>query len=135
MSRPHTVSPTTPGTLEAAACRSCGHFFLPIAPVCPRCWSDRIGRRVLSGQGEVATFTVYRQQYHPDFVPPYVIALIALREGPRMISNVVDCPAEAVRVGMTVRVRFDKRGERQLPLFVPAAAVVDAGPVDPGDKR
>lgn len=112
----------TPGTLEAAACDSCGHLFLPFGPLCPRCWSERIGRRALSGEGEVATFTVYRQQYQKDFAPPYVIALVALREGPRMISNVIGCAPEAVRVGMAVRVRFETRGARQLPLFVPASA-------------
>ena len=106
--------------LEAAQCDACGHVFLPFGPVCPRCWSDRLGKRALAGVGEVATFTVYRRQYHPDFPTPYVIALVALREGPRMISRVVDCAPEAVRVGMAVRVRFEARGERWLPLFVPA---------------
>ncbi|MBE7417587.1 MAG: OB-fold domain-containing protein [Ideonella sp.] len=111
---------------EAALCADCGHTFLPFGPVCPRCWSGRLGRRTLSGLGEVATFTVYRQQYHPDFPPPYVIALIALREGPRVVSNIVDCAPEAVRIGMAVRVSWRLRGQRQLPLFVPAAEA--AGP-------
>lgn len=107
--------------LEAAQCHACGHLFLPFGPVCPRCWSDRLGKRALTGLGEVATFTVYRQQYHPDFPAPYVIALVALPEGPRMISSIVDCPPEAVRIGMAVRVRFEARGERWLPVFVPEA--------------
>ncbi len=113
--------------LEGARCNACGHLFLPAGPVCPRCWSDRLGRQALSGLGEVATFTVYRQQYHPEFPPPYVIAVVALREGPRMVSNIVDCPPEAVRVGMPVHVRHRLRGGHVLPLFVPAADV--AGPV------
>jgi len=107
--------------LEAAHCGSCGHLFLPAGPVCPRCWSDRLGRQALSGLGEVATFTVYRQQYRPEFVPPYVIALVALREGPRVISNIVGCAPESVRVGLPVRVRHEQRAGRWLPLFVPRA--------------
>lgn len=125
--------------LEAASCRACGHVFLPFGPVCPRCWSDRLDTRTLSGFGDVATFTVYRQQYHPDFPPPYVIALVALREGPRMISNIVGCAPESVRVGMAVRVRHESRGGRLLPLFVPAAAAAattaDAAVDNAGGKK
>jgi len=80
----------------------------------------------------VATFTVYRQQYDPGFAPPYVIALIALNEGPRMISNVVGCAPEAVRVGMPVRLRFERRGERVLALFEPDDAPV-ANAAHPGE--
>lgn len=122
MTRTPLPAATAVARFDAALCERCGHVFLPVGPACPRCWSDRIGRRALSGLGEVATFTVYRQQYHPDFVPPYVIALIALREGPRIVSNVVDCAPAEVRVGMQVRVSHRLRGDRLLPLFVPAPA-------------
>lgn len=107
------------GRLEAAQCRACGHVFLPPGPVCPRCWSDDLGARALSGTGRVATFTVYRQSYHRDFPAPYVLALIALAEGPRMISNIIGCAPEAVHVGMAVAVRFVPRGDLVLPLFAP----------------
>lgn len=117
---------------EAARCTDCGHVFLPPGPVCPRCWSDRLDRHHLSGDGEVATFTVYRQQYHPDFPPPYVIAVIALREGPRMVSNVVACAPEAVRIGMPVRLRWQQRGDRMLPLFAPAPSAAGTVSTDPG---
>ncbi|MBC6958048.1 MAG: DNA-binding protein [Lautropia sp.] len=120
--------------LAAAYCDSCGHLFLPFGPLCPRCWSDRIGTRALSGLGEVATYTVYRQQYHPDFPPPYVIAVIALREGPRMVSNIVDCAPEDVRVGMAVRVDHRLRDGRLLPLFVPASSGAGSAASHPGGK-
>jgi len=45
--------------------------------------------------------------------------LIQLREGPRLISNVVGCAPEEVRIGMPVRVRFEDVGEFTLPLFEP----------------
>jgi len=113
------VEAVAPQTLQASCCKACGHVFLPPGPVCPRCWSSDLGQRALSGFGEVASFTVYRQQYHPDFPPPYVIALVALREGPRMISNITGCAPEQVRVGMPVCVHFGQRGDRLLPLFTP----------------
>ncbi|MBZ0129561.1 MAG: OB-fold domain-containing protein [Rhodobacteraceae bacterium] len=110
------------GRLLAAECRACGHLFLPFGPVCPRCWSIDIGQRQMSGAGEVATFTIYRQSYHPDFPAPYVLALIALAEGPRLISNVIGCAPEQVHIGMAVSVRFVPRGDQVLPLFVPVTS-------------
>lgn len=107
------------GRLLAAECRDCLHLFLPFGPVCPRCWSIDIGQRQLSGAGEVASFTIYRQSYHKDFPAPYVLALIALAEGPRMISNLIDCAPETLGIGMPVSVRFVPRGDLVLPLFSP----------------
>ncbi|MBL8538638.1 MAG: OB-fold domain-containing protein [Hyphomonadaceae bacterium] len=108
--------------LQAASCKTCGHLFLPAGPVCPQCWSADLGAQALSGYGAVAAFTIYRQAYHPDYPVPYVVALIALKEGPRLISNVVGCAPEAVASGMKVIVRFEPRGELVLPLFAPAIA-------------
>ena len=110
------------GVLEAARCNECEHLFLPAGPVCPRCWSTELGAQVLSGYGEVATFTIYRHHYHPDFQVPYVVALIVLREGPRLISNIVDCELADVKVGMSVLVRFKPKGDLILPQFAPVAA-------------
>ena len=107
--------------LEVAACDECEHLFLPPAPCCPRCWSPRLGRRELSGAGRVFSFAVYRRTYHPALPAPYVVALIELDEGPRLLSNVVDCAPEEVFIGMPVTVRFDEVGDTTLPLFRPAS--------------
>jgi uncharacterized OB-fold protein len=75
----------------------------------------------MSGVGKVVTFTVYRRSYHRGLKPPYVVALIELDEGPRLISNVVGCAPESVAIGMRVRVRFDRQGDYTLPHFAPLA--------------
>lgn len=106
--------------LEVCACASCGHLFLPPGPRCPRCWSAQLEPRAVSGEGSVFSFVVYRRTYHPAIPAPYVVALVELVEGPRLISNVVGCAPEAVRVGMPVRVRFDDAGDFTLPRFEPA---------------
>lgn len=107
------------GVLEAALCRNCGHLFLPAGPVCPQCWSDNLDAQVLSGSGAIVAFTTYRQTYHPEFPAPYVIALVALKEGPRLVSNIVGCAPEDVALGMMVKARFEPRGDYILPLFAP----------------
>jgi uncharacterized OB-fold protein len=81
---------------------------------------ERSALRV-SGRGVVAGFTVNHQQWLADFPPPYVIAVVALEEddGARLTTNIVGCPADEVRIGMAVRVLFEKAGDVYLPLFEP----------------
>ena len=105
--------------LEVSACADCGHRFLPPGPCCPRCWSPRLAPCEVSGNGRVWSFAVYRRTYHPGMPAPYVVALVELDEGPRLISNVVGCAPEEVEVGMRVRVRFEQVGELALPRFEP----------------
>ena len=68
----------------------------------------------------MVTFGVYRRTYHPARPAPYVVALIELHEGPRLVSNVVGCSPEEVTIGMSVRVRFEDLGELTLPCFEPS---------------
>ena len=107
------------GALEVPVCSDCGHRFLPPGPCCPRCWSPRLATREVSGRGHVYSFAVYRRTYHPGMPAPYVVALVELDEGPRLISNVVGCAPEEVAVDMPVEVRFEAVGEFALPRFVP----------------
>jgi uncharacterized OB-fold protein len=107
------------GVLEVPACLDCGQLFLPGGPVCPACWSTNLHVQPVSGDGEVFTFTVYRHSYHPALKTPYVVALVELAEGPRLISNIVGCGPGDVEIGMAVRVQFQREGEFVLPRFVP----------------
>jgi uncharacterized OB-fold protein len=52
---------------------------------------------------------------------PYVVALVELDEGPRLISNIVGCAPEEVAIDMQVQVRFEEAGDYTLPRFMPAA--------------
>lgn len=106
-------------TLNVYACAGCGHLFLPGAPNCPRCWSADIGLKPVSGRGEVFSFVVYRRTYHPAIAAPYVVALIQLDEGPRLISNIVGCSPEAVGIGLAVEVCFEPQDGFMLPRFKP----------------
>ena len=105
--------------LEVYACDDCSHLFLPGGPTCPECWSTSLRMQPVSGRGEVFSFVIYRRTYHPAIEAPYVVALITLEEGPRLISNIVGCPFEQVAIGMTVQVRFEAEGDFVLPRFEP----------------
>ena len=76
-----------------------------------------------SGRGTVYTFTVVRQNYAKPFRDelPYVLAMIDLEEGPRMMSNVTDVAPEDVRIGMPVEAWFADAGDGiGIPFFRPA---------------
>ncbi len=77
----------------------------------------------MSGRGAVFSFVVFRRSYHPAFrdAVPYAVAVIALAEGPRFLSRLVDVGVEVVRVGMPVGVSFVDVAGTKLPLFRPAA--------------
>jgi hypothetical protein len=65
----------------------------------------------------VFSFVVYRRTYHRGMPAPYVVALVELDEGPRLISNIVGCAPEDVAIDMPVEVRFEAAGDFLLPRF------------------
>ena len=68
------------------------------------------------------SFVVFHRVYEPTFAKcvPYVVAVIELDEGPRMLSNVVDVETNKVRCGMRVAVKFDDvASELSVPRFAP----------------
>jgi uncharacterized OB-fold protein len=91
------------GELRYQRCADCGHAqFYPRA-VCTDCGASP-GWVTASGRGTVYTFTVVRQNLMPPFAEqlPYVVAMIELEEGVRMLTNVSDCAPEDVHVGLAV---------------------------------
>jgi uncharacterized OB-fold protein len=71
----------------------------------------------------VYSFTVIRQNFSRSFrdLLPYVVALVDLDEGPRLMTNLVGCDPDDVRIGMPVRVTFESvSDDASIPLFEPA---------------
>ncbi len=111
------------GRLEINRCQSCRWYIHPPRPVCPRCHSRDVKPRQLSGEGVVFSYTVNYQPWIANMQVPFVIALVELVEQKdlRLTTNLINCPVEAVRIGMPVRVVFRQvSGEVGLPLFEPA---------------
>jgi uncharacterized OB-fold protein len=107
--------------LKVAVCGACNHYFMPGAPNCPECWSSELSLQPVSGKGEVFSFVVYRRTYHPAIPAPYAVALIQLEEGPRLVSNIVDCAFDKIEIGMRVEVCFQAEDGFLLPRFRPSA--------------
>jgi uncharacterized protein len=113
------------GELRFLRCGDCHYYIHPPSPVCPRCLSRRVAPEAVSGRASVATYTVNYQPWIPGFDPPYVIAIVEIAEQPdvRLMTNVVECPPDAVYVGMPVEVRFEQHDDVWIPLFAPSNVV------------
>ena len=108
--------------LYVQECRGCGTRRLPPRAVCPACLSSDTAWRRASGRATVYSFTVTFQNQAPGFREelPYVLAVVELAEGPRLMTNIVGCAPDAVRIGMPVAVVFeDVTAEITLPKFRP----------------
>lgn len=90
-------------------CKTCSNLFFYPREVCPRCLSPELEWVPVSGKGRVYSYTVVHQPQHTGFQQdvPYIFALIQLEEGPRMVSNLVECPIDKVKVDMPVVAVFD----------------------------
>lgn len=93
-------------------CNDCGTLHFMPRHLCPKCWSEDLSWIEASGKGTVHSFTVIRRASDPAFAPlvPYVVALIDLEEGPRMMANILGPDATNVSIGDPVEVLFEGRG-------------------------
>ena len=104
-------------------CNSCGeHQFYPRG-VCSHCLSSELEWREASGNGTVYSYSVNHRAPHPGFADdlPFVLGIVELEEGPRMMTNIVVSDPDSVTIGMAVTVTFDDVTDQvTLPKFTPA---------------
>jgi len=117
------------GKLMLPRCQECGHVFFYPRVLCPRCASRAITWIQASGRGRLHAFGIGHQSFNRAYTvrPPYVLAMIELEEGPRMLSNLVNVEPDpqAVTCDMPVEVVFETlTDEVTLPLFQPADPAV-----------
>jgi uncharacterized protein len=104
-------------------CLDCGAYSYYPRPFCPKFWSERVEWFEASGEATLYTWSVIYNNDRPPFRDrvPYVAAIDDLDEGPRMMTNVVDCPFDDLRVSMALTVKFQPiSNEYTIPVFVPA---------------
>ena len=90
-------------------CNACGRFWFPPSQRCRHCLSADFEWQQSAGAGRIYSFVVYHRVYHPAFENdvPYVVAIVELDEGPRLLSNIVGTPPDQVRCDARVRVVFE----------------------------
>jgi uncharacterized protein len=94
-------------------CRTCGDLHFMPRHLCPACWSDDLEWVDAKGAGRVHSFSIIRRASDPAFASrvPYVVALVELDEGPRMMANILGDDALDVAIGDAVNVIFEERGD------------------------
>jgi uncharacterized OB-fold protein len=114
------------GELRLQRCERCHTFRFPPRVLCPVCLEEAAAWVGVDGLATVVSHTVVHRPATSAFAErvPYVVAVVQLSEGPRMLTNLVDCDPGAIYPGMPLRVCFEAREGRtgstvMLPVFRP----------------
>jgi uncharacterized OB-fold protein len=106
--------------LVVQRCDGCGALRFPPRELCSGCLSTAASWVPVSGRGEVFSYNVMHQVYHPAFADevPYAVVVVRLAEGPKLTTRLLDCAPADVRIGMPVEVAFeDLTPDVALPKF------------------
>ena len=113
------------GELRLQSCDDCSKAYFPPRPFCPACGSRKVTVKSASGKATLYSYVINHRP-RPDFGDePHSIAVVELAEGPRMMTNIVDCPQtpEALVLDMPLEVTFEKASDTiSLPKFKPASS-------------
>jgi uncharacterized OB-fold protein len=114
---------TRRGEFVMQQCKACTHTIFPPRSNCSNCGSKELLWQPVSGKGVIYTYTIAHRPPHPVLVDqcPLAIAVVELDEGPRMITNVIGCNPNEVKIGMKVKVAFEAidDSDEVLPVFEP----------------
>lgn len=103
------------GRLLLKRCRACSKIHYYPRPLCPFCMSADTEWQEASGAATIYSWSVERRAS-----PPYAIAFVTLAEGPTLLTAIVNCDLDAIAVDQKVRLAFELRDERPVPVFRPA---------------
>ena len=110
------------GKLLLQRCPDTGKAYFPPRPFSPYTGNRNVEVFQASGRATLHSYVIHHRPV-PGFTPPYAIAVVELEEGPRMMTNIIDCPQtpEALQLDMKLEVAFVPMDEKTtLPLFRPA---------------
>ena len=111
-------------TLKLQRCDDCNNVYFPPRPFCPSCASRKVSVFDATGSATLYSYVINNRP-HPAFDGPYSIAVVELEEGPRMMSNIINCPQtpEALELDMPLEVVFESMSEEiSLPYFQPVTS-------------
>ncbi|MFI0512594.1 putative OB-fold protein [Streptomyces canus] len=109
------------GVLLLRLCGSCGQVHHYPREFCPHCWSEDVSWHTATGRATLHTWSVVHRNDLPPFKDrtPYVAAVVDLAEGPRMMTELVDCAHGELRAGLELVAVFPEG----VPKFRPVGAV------------
>jgi len=108
------------GELRFQHCEACGHDWLPARPACPSCLGRSFSWRIADGKGKVVSWIVYHRAYadHLEAHLPYDVSIVALDEGPRLLTNIIDSDAgRRLKVGQRVSLAIEEEDGVRLARF------------------
>jgi uncharacterized protein len=113
---------TAAGELRIQHCPACGRLRHPPGPMCPSCGAEKQDWIVASGRGTVFSYVVHHHPKVPGKQPPFVVALVELDEGVRMLGELIDVEPSTVEIGMPVEVALTRiDDELTLPFWRPVS--------------
>lgn len=103
---------TTEGRFILQRCNACDIVLWFPRRNCPKCWTEDVSTFDAQQTGTIYSFTVVRKGKGAfQDAGPFVIAYVELADGPRIMTNIVDCDIDALHIGMTVEMVFHDTGE------------------------
>jgi uncharacterized protein len=103
------------GKFMVRRCTACKKVHWYPRALCPFCFSDCAWEEA-SGKGKIYSLSVMKRGE-----APYAIAYVTLAEGPSMMTNIVDCDLDALKIGQEVKVKFVPTEDGPpMPFFAPA---------------
>jgi uncharacterized OB-fold protein len=109
--------------LMVQRCADCESWVWYPRTACTKCLGENLRWTRVSGKGTVYAFSVHHRPGVAEMKGrvPYVVALVELEEGVRLLSNLVACDPESVHVDQAVRLTWEALSDgRNLPVFEPA---------------
>jgi hypothetical protein len=106
------------GDLVIPRCSSCRRYFFYPTVLCPQCHATERTWEKVSGAGSIYSYTVVYRPLSSRLSAPYVVAVIELDEGVRMMGNVLGSDPDDIAIGDRVGVTFAEGGDgRTVPMF------------------
>lgn len=96
--------------LKGTKCETCNTYFMPGRVICPKCRrKGKIVEHYFKGKGKIYSYTIVRvAPADYEYNVPYILGIVELEEGARIMAQITDCEIEDVKEGMEVEVVFRK---------------------------
>ena len=98
------------GELRVQKCLTCGHYEWTPQAACSRCLTETLSWERCSGRGSIYSYSIVWRPQDDSFRAPYVVAIVELDEGVRMLTEIINVDPSGVEIGMPVQVAFGRSG-------------------------